>query len=166
VWGIFLIFEYWKGISAAPSSSKKELMQSEKKRYMEIFGSIFNILPISQLKYLKTSLMSEGISGFINIYGGSLNRIDLALKACPALYETDGKPFNEKIVYFHYFVGGSDWWIVEIDKENNIAFGFTCLNNDMEMAEWGNIYLDELRKVRGVELDFHWTPRKFSVIKK
>ncbi|WP_297647447.1 hypothetical protein, partial [uncultured Treponema sp.] len=35
------------------------------------------------------------------------------------------------------------------------AFGFQCLNDDWENAEWGYLNLDELKNIRGMEVDFH-----------
>lgn len=84
----------------------------------------------------------------------------------PALYETDGTPIREKIIYAHFFLGGCDWWATEFDGKD-LFFGFVCLG-DPTMAEWGYFSLSELSaiKVRGAEVDFdlHWTPRPASKV--
>jgi hypothetical protein len=70
------------------------------------------------------------------------------LEAIPALYATEDTPEREKVVHLHYFVGGCDWWVVELDSAERpqLAFGYVCLG-DPQMAEWGYIPLDELTEV-------------------
>ena len=73
----------------------------------------------------------------------------------PKTYETDGQS-DEAVVSLHYFRGGSDWWVIERDMEYEQiqAFGYVCLNGDVEMAELGYINIEELIKY-GVELDLY-----------
>lgn len=90
------------------------------------------------------------------------------LETIPTLYATEGICLDDKIIHAHFFVGGCDWWIAEYDGEDTF-FGYANLG-DPEMAEWGYISFDELRKGRvnayGLEVDFdlHWMPKKFSEI--
>ena len=82
----------------------------------------------------------------------------------PEIGETDGGDIKERMVLAHFFVGGSDWWIVEYDEATDEAFGFARLNGDNVNSEWGYIPISELRelKVLGfleVEYDKHWTPK-------
>jgi hypothetical protein len=62
------------------------------------------------------------------------------LEAIPALYATEDVAERDKIVHLHYFVGGCDWWVVELDsiERPQLAFGYVCLG-DPQMAEWGYI---------------------------
>ena len=101
------------------------------------------------------------------------------LAAIPPLYGTEKVGEADKIVHLHYFVGGCDWWVVEYDPTERLAFGYACLG-DPQMAEWGYIPLDELVEVFKpsrpvveddipgwtllvppivVERDLNWTPR-------
>lgn len=84
----------------------------------------------------------------------------------PKTYETDGTP-GKDLAVLHYFKGGSDWWIVERDseEEQHQAFGFVCLNGDTEMAEMGYISIAELIE-HGVELDLYYKPETIGSIKK
>lgn len=85
---------------------------------------------------------------------------------------------KDKIVHLHYFVGGSDWWLVELDDEDRIGFGYVSLASHPDGREWGYVDLDELAEVfippsstPGVgtataiqppvivERDLHWRPR-------
>jgi hypothetical protein len=88
----------------------------------------------------------------------------------PPLYAQDGNGYDA-IVYAHYFLGGSDWLITEYDPNEDIAFGWVCLNRDRDNAELGYVYVAELRQFRApirltarrvvnvpVELDENWTP--------
>lgn len=71
-------------------------------------------------------------------------------------------------VWLHYFSGGSDWYITEMDRpgiEDQQFYGYAVLNNDWLMAEWGYMSIEELTTTRGVELDFHWKPRTMLEIR-
>jgi hypothetical protein len=79
-------------------------------------------------------------------------------------------------VYAHYFLGGSDWLVTEYDPDEDVAFGWACLNGDRQCAELGYTSLAELEGVgvplrmrdlatgtvitskalQRVELDAHW----------
>ena len=83
------------------------------------------------------------------------------LEECPTLYEQEYA--EEKKAYFHYFLGRSDWWVMEYDGENT-AFGFCCLNGDVENAELGYIHMPELRDVHA-ELDLYFNVTPLSDIK-
>jgi len=88
------------------------------------------------------------------------------LSKIPKLYETENVPLKKKLIYLHFFLGGSDWFICEYDGDD-LFWGFAILNNDLEMAEWGYISLSELKsiKVNGwleidCELEEFWEVRK------
>lgn len=88
------------------------------------------------------------------------------------LYGQDGKGY-EATVHAHYFLGGSDWFVTEYRPEEDLAFGWVCLNGDRQNAELGYVSLAELEAVRGsisingrrvdsvlpVEYDEHWQPK-------
>jgi len=79
-------------------------------------------------------------------------------RSIPELYETEGTPLEEKIIYRRYRIRdiGFYWLIAELDREENIAFGYANLNNDV-FAEWGYISIDELLE-NGAEVDRDWKP--------
>lgn len=82
--------------------------------------------------------------------------------AIPRLYATENVPTADKVICAHYFLAGCDWWVVELDREQALAFGYVCLN-DPANAEWGYISLEELEAVnvppygQPVERDCHWS---------
>jgi len=43
----------------------------------------------------------------------------------------------DTIIYEHFFLGGSDWYASEYDPEYRLFFGYTILNADYQMGEWG-----------------------------
>jgi hypothetical protein len=69
------------------------------------------------------------------------------LKKIPRLYETENVELCEKLIYLHFFLAGSDWFIAEYDGKDTF-FGFVCLNSFKEFAEWGYISFKELKKLR------------------
>ena len=101
-----------------------------------------------------------------------IQELETKIKTMPKTYETDGQG-DEALATLHYFMGGSDWWIIERDagspddEEQGVqaqAFGFTCLNGDTENAEMGYISIQELIE-NGAELDLYYTPEKIGGIK-
>lgn len=74
------------------------------------------------------------------------------LYGIPELYSQEGKMFDA-IVYAHYFHGSTDILITE--KRANEMFGYTILNGDYEMAEFGYLTIDSIECSR-FELDLYW----------
>ena len=74
----------------------------------------------------------------------------------PRLYETDGVPFERKVIHMRYEIRpiGYYWLIVELDKKENLVFGYVNLNDDLN-SEWGYISIAELLN-NGAELDRGW----------
>lgn len=66
----------------------------------------------------------------------------------PKLYETEHVNTKDKLVHLHFFIGGCDWYIVEVGEDMDTMFGFAILNNDLEMAEWGYMSLKEMEDVK------------------
>jgi hypothetical protein len=104
-----------------------------------------------------------------------VERLRKVIEEMPETRGTEGIETPDKIVYLHYFTGGSNWYVVEKDigaegeKEpikQYQAYGYVILNQDEQNAEWGYVDIETLKK-SNVELDFHWDPKPFSeVIKK
>ena len=84
-----------------------------------------------------------------------------ALDNIPPMYAQDGKGKNA-VVWLHYFHGGSDWYITELDKESNVAFGYVILNQDSQMSEFGQISLDELVDIDLMNLDLYWSVKTLN----
>jgi hypothetical protein len=92
------------------------------------------------------------------------------LKAISWLYETEDVPPKEKLVYLHFFIGTSDWYITEYDGEDTF-FAYAILNGDEEMAEWGYVSFAELKALSvppgfEVECDRFWRIRKAGQVDK
>jgi len=81
------------------------------------------------------------------------------LAQIPKFYETENTPTMEKIIYLHFFLGNSDWYVCEFDGTDTF-FGFVILNGDYQTAEWGYFTLHKLDRlnVRGfeVDMDLYW----------
>jgi hypothetical protein len=89
------------------------------------------------------------------------------LKQMPSLYSTQDIALQQKMVWLHFFIGGSDWYAVEFHHDGgDLFFGFAILNGDYQNAEWGYFSLSEMRpiKVSGFleidcELEEYWHVR-------
>ena len=98
--------------------------------------------------------IKEGLRGEEKEYFKELVQDTIAtIKKTPTIYETDGQG-KEAIVYLHYFIGGFDWYITELEHNNEElqCFGLA----DLGEPELGYISLQELRE--HAELDLHWKP--------
>ena len=82
------------------------------------------------------------------------------------LYETDGIPFEKKIIYQKWDIPhvGFYWLISELDRKENLAFGYANLNDD-HFAEWGYISIEELID-NNARLDRDWKPCTFDEAQK
>jgi hypothetical protein len=83
------------------------------------------------------------------------------IHALPELYSTEGVSLAEKQIHAHYFVGGCDWYIAELDRSDGTAFGHCDLG--MGFPEWGYVNLVELESTSTnagfpVERDCYFTP--------
>lgn len=57
-------------------------------------------------------------------------------------------------VGFHYFVGGTDFYISQVYTDG-YAFGYAILNGDLQMSEWGDSSIDEIKNIPWIEMDYH-----------
>ncbi len=72
----------------------------------------------------------------------------------PALYATEHQSLSEKLVYLHFFLGNSDWYVCEFNGKDTF-WGFVILNGDLLNAEWGYFTLRKLDQINicNVEID-------------
>lgn len=114
--------------------------------------------------------MNNNLHTLDKLRGHSLVPPEDLLLTIPRLYETDTVALENKTAYVHYFVGGCDWYLFELDPKNWLAFGWADLN-DPANAEMGYFSVAELAtiKVRHpsglllyVERDLPWRPKAFG----
>jgi hypothetical protein len=93
------------------------------------------------------------------------------LAGIPKLYETEDTPLTDKLIHLHFFIGGCDWYIAEYDGED-LFWGFACLNQDLQNAEWGYISYPELKEIKiagwleiDCETEVAWRIRPASEVK-
>jgi hypothetical protein len=158
---------------------RKQAEESIKSQILDVFLPKIKIIkPFIgqiQLDYLTRLYRSEEKQGAIDIATALAGIIE----NMPESYQTEDTETPDKIIQLHYFHGDSDWYIIEKDKgqskkeekESGLeygkqyqAYGYVILNGDTQNAEWGYVNIEELR-MNNVELDFHWSPKKFSEIK-
>jgi hypothetical protein len=89
----------------------------------------------------------------IEAFEEALVRLEKQLEKCPKLRETDG--MKEHPAIFHYFCGLTDIYICEYDGED-ILFGFTILNGDLDNSEWGYTSLSEIIGIPVMNIDYHF----------
>ena len=89
----------------------------------------------------------------IGVYQFAVKRLEIALQLCPKIGATDGA--KEHPAIFHYFYGSTDIYICEYDGED-LMFGYTILNGDLQNAEWGYTSLSEITKIPQLNIDYHF----------
>ncbi len=84
------------------------------------------------------------------------------LSSIAGLYSTQETPAQDKVIYLHFFINATDIYVAEYDGED-LLYGFSILNGDLQMAEWGYISFSELKAINvnglQVDCDIHWKPR-------
>ena len=92
------------------------------------------------------------------------------LNSLPKLYSTEEIPLEEKLIQLHFYIGNTDFYIIEYDGKNTF-WGFVILNGDTEMAEFGCIDFQEIKsiKVNGwqeIDCDLYWQMRPANQVDK
>ncbi|QLH08630.1 hypothetical protein [Candidatus Nitrosotenuis sp. DW1] len=84
----------------------------------------------------------------------------------PKIYETEDIPAEKKIIYQKWEIPqiGFYWLIAELDRSENIAYGYANLNDDL-FAEWGYISIEELIE-NNASLCRDWKPCTFEEAQK
>jgi hypothetical protein len=90
-------------------------------------------------------------------------------KRIPALYATENTPLTSKTIYLHYFVGGADWYVAELDSDTGEAFGWAEIIPGG--GEWGSFHLPQLADVLldgwlPIDRDLYWEPKPASEIER
>lgn len=108
-----------------------------------------SVLPAVQ--YVSTLKFAQGEEREFFVH--KIKEISAAVEKAPRINETDGLE-EHRIVLRYFHPSGTQSFVTEIGKDGE-AFGFQCLNDDWENTEWGYLNLDELKNIRGMEVDFH-----------
>ena len=77
----------------------------------------------------------------------------------------EDSPLEERVIYMHFFLGNSDWYVAGYDPQKRMFFGYFIPNNDYAKAGWGRFSLDTLDKLRldpdlEVVRNLDWKPKK------
>lgn len=92
------------------------------------------------------------------------------MEKIPKLYETEDIPLRDKLIYEHFYIFNSDWYIAEYDLGEGLMFGFAILNADYQNAEWGYIDYMELKDLNiygfEVDRDMDWYNKKAGDVEK
>jgi hypothetical protein len=66
-------------------------------------------------------------------------------------HENDNRSLDDTLVFAKLFMPDADWylWISEYDAREQRVLCYAILNSDVQMAEWGWQWVDDLQEVRG-----------------
>lgn len=144
-----------ESLTDEPQAEKEILHSSEKQSDDDLTVSpkelaiAKSVLPTVQ--YVSTLKFAQGEEREFFVH--KIKEIAAAVENASKINETDGLEEHQIILrYFH--PSGTQSFVTEIGKDGD-AFGFQCLNDDWENAEWGYLNIDELKNIRGMEVDFH-----------
>lgn len=130
-----------------------------RKSILKTIEQVRPFVPVMQLQCLVDGLRGEERAFFRE----KLRELEATIRDMPATYGQDGLG-DDAVVHLHYFFGGADWWITEKDVDGGTpqAFGLVDLGHGPEL---GYISIDELVRVRGMDIDLHWKPVTLGELK-
>ena len=146
-------------------------IKSLKEKFME-GGKITGTTIESLIPYYQLQALKEGEREILrgdreeNLF---LEDVEFGYKNIPKLGAQDGKGKNQ-VVYLHYFMGGSDFYITELDKESLMGFGYVIQNGDTQMSELGSIYIPELtdktlgNALMNMNIDQNFSPKTLNQV--
>lgn len=144
-----------ESLADEPQAEKEILHSSEKQSDDDLTVSpkelaiAKSVLPTVQ--YVSTLKFAQGEEREFFVH--KIKEIAAAVENAPKINETDGLE-EHRIVLRYFHPSGTQSFVTEIGNDGD-AFGFQCLNDDRENAEWGYLNIDELKNIRGMEVDFH-----------
>ena len=144
-----------ESLADEPQAEKEILHSSEKQSDDDLTVSpkelaiAKSVLPTVQ--YVSTLKFAQGEEREFFVH--KIKEIAAAVENAPKINETDGLE-EHRIVLCYFHPSGTQSFVTEIGNDGD-AFGFQCLNDDWENAEWGYLNIDELKNIRGMEVDFH-----------
>lgn len=85
------------------------------------------------------------------------------LASIPGLYQTEHISTEERLVYAHFHLFDSHWFILETDGIDTM-FGFCILNGDLLNSGYGYVSLTDLKQIKvlgqfEVTFDPYWEPK-------
>ena len=125
------------------------------------YKSLEKIVPKNMLASIKETKESWERGDSDDIFEHYENLIE-GYREIPNLYFQDGKGKNA-VVYLHYFYGGSDWYITELNKETNEAYGYAILDGDIQNSAFGYMSLSEFADSI-IDLDLYWSFKTLNEI--
>ncbi len=125
------------------------------------YSSLEKIVPKNMLASIKETKESWERGDSDDVFEHYENLIE-GYREIPKLYFQDEKGFNS-VVYLHYFSGGSDWYITELDKKTNEAYGYAILNGDTQNSEFGYMNLNEFAN-SNIQIDLYWSFKTLNEI--
>lgn len=141
------------------------LVRSYEQGGMITGNPIDKLIPYGQLQSLKQG--EKEIEQGLRDEPLFLDDLNQSYKLVPKIYTQDGKGMNA-VAYFHYFYGGSDWYITEYDKDTNEGYGYAILNGDTQMSEMGYIDLAGLTEKRSgfqqINIDQYFKPQTLNQV--
>lgn len=144
-----------EALADEPHAEKEILHSSEKTTDDDLtvspkeLAAAKSVLP--SVQYVSTLKFAQGEEREFFVH--KIKEIAAAVENAPKINETDGLE-EHRIVLRYFHPSGTQSFVTEIGNDGN-AFGFQCLNDDWENAEWGYLNIDELKNIRGMEVDFH-----------
>ena len=110
------------------------------------------LIPCGQLEFTKRNM---------RVFQGTIQRLETALKLCPAIGATEWS--KERLAIFHYFYDSTNILICEFDQ-NDLMFGCTILDGDLLNSRWGYISLLEITHMPQCHLNFHFPVQTMEAV--
>ncbi|MCQ2555627.1 MAG: ATP-binding protein, partial [Clostridia bacterium] len=127
----------------------QETISNETELTQEDIDLCKKVIPPAQFKF--TMELTEGEEG--EFFKNKMKEIADTYRRINTDRELINKDGTHQLG-FRYFLGNTEIMLSEIDSEG-IGFGYTILNGDLQMSEWGSTSLEEIMKIPYIEMDYH-----------
>jgi hypothetical protein len=135
--------------SATPRKPRAKVEKPMTAQKMDTYPLFSQLAVQSQKQAIISSNTTE--------YNGIIARLEDELANIPRRQSENS--IKEYMVYGHYFVGSTDYYITELNADQGIMGGYAILNGDTQMSEFGESSIQEYTDIRTMNLDFHWSAK-------
>lgn len=134
------------------------MITTKRKLTINTMTTLRRVIPIGQFQILQSLLCGEERDFFVE----AMTEIEFQYNDLPIIGSAGSdQPADKALAKIHLFGPSCDWWIVEKSSHpEEPCFGIA----DLGYRELGYIPLDEIIRLRGVEIDLHWKPKTVQQI--
>ena len=131
---------------------------TKRKLTVNTMTTLRRVIPVGQFQFLQSLLRGEEREFFVD----AMTEIEFQYNDLPIIGSAGSdQPTDKALAKIHLFGPSCDWWLVEKPSHPEEQFFGIA---DLGYRELGYIPMDEIIRLRGVEIDLHWKPKTVQQI--